>query len=95
MCVAVARPSERSRTDNAAGLHLLVRHASGAHVRAVARASGLSLALLSAYRSRRTADDGLLKRCGGLELEQVRTGARELVSAERRASDSGRRSLGR
>jgi GntR family transcriptional regulator/MocR family aminotransferase len=71
-------------TDNAAGLHLLVRHASAAHVRAVARASGLSLALLSDYRSRRGSDDGLLLRYGGLDPEQVRAGARALVAAERR-----------
>jgi len=82
-------------TSNAAGLHLLVRHGSGAHVRAVARASGLSLALLSAYRSRRGSDDGLLLRYGGLDLEQVSAGARALVAAEGQASDSGRRSLGR
>ena len=70
-------------TSNAAGLHLLVRHASAAHVRAVARASGLELALLSSYRARRGSDDGLLLRYGGLELEQVRAGARALVAAER------------
>ena len=67
-------------TSNAAGLHLLARHASGAHVRAVAQASGLSLALLSEYRSRRGSDDGLLLRYGGLDLEQVRAGARALVA---------------
>jgi len=71
-------------TSNSAGLHLLVRHASGAHVRALARDSGLSLALLSAYRSRRGSDDGLLLRYGGLGLEAVHAGARELVAAEAR-----------
>jgi hypothetical protein len=44
----------------------------------------LELAFLSAYRSRRLADDGLLLRYGGLDLEQVRAGARELVAAELR-----------
>jgi len=72
-----------SWSGNPAGLHLLVRHASGAQVRAVAGASGLELAYLSAYRSRRAADDGLLLRFGGLDLESVRAGARALVAAER------------
>jgi GntR family transcriptional regulator/MocR family aminotransferase len=76
-------------TDNAAGLHLLVRHASAAHVRRVASASGLELVFLSAYRSRRAADDGLLLRYGGLDPEPVRAGARQLVAAERRVVSAG------
>ena len=82
-------------TGNAAGLHLLVRHASAEHVRTVARASGLSLALLSDYRTRRGSDDGLLLRYGGLDLEQVRAGARSLMTAARRVQPAMRRPAGR
>jgi len=69
---------------NAAGLHLLVRHASGAHVRAVAAASGLELAFLRSYRAKAARDDGLLLRFGGLDLESIGRGARALVEAEER-----------
>src|SRR5262249_12291689 len=48
--------------DTPAGLHLLVRHRSGRAVRALAAASRLELALLSAYRVARVPDDGLFLR---------------------------------
>ena len=66
-----------------AGLHVLVRHRSRRHVRAVADASGLELAFLDACRSRPAGDDGLLLRFGGLELDSVQRGVDALVAAER------------
>ncbi len=71
-------------SDNPAGLHLLVRHRAGDRVRAVAAASGLDLAFLGAYRARPAADDGLLLRFGGLDLQAVREGVAALVAAARR-----------
>jgi GntR family transcriptional regulator/MocR family aminotransferase len=70
-----------SWSEHAAGLHLLARHASAGHVRAVAAASGLDLALLSSYRIRAREGDGLLLRFGGLDLETVAAGAAALVAA--------------
>jgi GntR family transcriptional regulator/MocR family aminotransferase len=72
-----------SWSDNPAGLHLLVRHRSASRVRALAEASGLDLALLSAYRARPAEGDGLLLRFGGLDLGSVRDGVERLVAAAR------------
>lgn len=68
-------------SDNPAGLHLLLRHADGARVRAVRQACPLELATLRAYRARFARDDGLFLRFGGLDLDDVRAGARTLVEA--------------
>lgn len=67
--------------NNAAGMHLLVRHARGDYVRATAAASRLDVALLSRYRASRSADDGLFLRFGALDAETLQRGTRALVAA--------------
>jgi DNA-binding transcriptional MocR family regulator len=64
---------------NPAGMHLLLHHDEGRYVRAVARANGLDLALLSAYRQARSRDDGLFLRFGALDGPALMAGARTLV----------------
>jgi GntR family transcriptional regulator/MocR family aminotransferase len=71
-------------SDNPAGMHLLVRHKSGEHVRAVAKASSLHLALLSEYRAARTQDDGLFLRFGALGPESLQAGVEELVGVAKK-----------
>jgi GntR family transcriptional regulator/MocR family aminotransferase len=68
-------------SENAAGLHLMLRHRDGARVRAVAAASSLDLALLSSYRIQPARDDGLFLRFGSLDPESLRAGVAELVAA--------------
>jgi GntR family transcriptional regulator / MocR family aminotransferase len=63
-----------------AGMHLLVRHEKGGHVRAIASASSLDLVLLSKYRAARAADDGLFLRFGALPPESLKAGIDELVA---------------
>jgi len=67
-------------SENPAGLHVLVRHADGGAVRALAARSPLALALLSAYRVRGGRDDGLFLRFGGLDVPTIRSAARALVA---------------
>ncbi|HSP17208.1 MAG TPA: hypothetical protein VLV78_20865 [Thermoanaerobaculia bacterium] len=67
--------------DNGAGMHLLLRHRSGASVRRVAAASSLALALLSTYRTTPSRDDGLFLRFGALGMAALRAGAEELLAA--------------
>jgi GntR family transcriptional regulator/MocR family aminotransferase len=64
---------------NAAGMHVMVRHPTVSHVRAVASGSGLDLALLSAYRLRPARGDGLFLRFGALEPRAIGEGARRLL----------------
>jgi GntR family transcriptional regulator / MocR family aminotransferase len=71
--------------NNAAGFHLLITHDHGAHVRAVARASRLDLALLGGYRARPRRDDGLFLRFGGLDTATLCAGAAQLVAEIRAA----------
>ena len=71
--------------ERPAGLHLLLRHADGAGVRALAAASALDLAPLSRYRSARASDDGLFLRFGGLATEAIRAGAAALVAEAERS----------
>jgi len=71
-------------SDNPAGMHLLVRHKRGEHVRAIAKASSLDLALLSKYRAARAQDDGLFLRFGALGPESLRAGVDALVAAAKR-----------
>ena len=71
--------------NNPAGMHLLVRHARGDYVRAVAAvAKSLDLALLSSYRTARTRDDGLFLRFGALDSANLQAGIATLVSAEKK-----------
>ncbi len=63
-----------------AGMHLLVRHKKSGHVRSIASASSLDLALLSKYRAARAADDGLFLRFGALPPESLKAGVDELVA---------------
>ena len=72
-----------SWSSNPAGMHLLIRHANGAYVRAVKRESGLDLALLSTYRSARLRSDGLFLRFGALDTGSLRTGIEQLAGAAR------------
>jgi GntR family transcriptional regulator/MocR family aminotransferase len=69
--------------NNPAGMHLLVQHAQGGYVRSVAAASGLDLALLSAYRDARAVADGLLIRFGALPTADIRAGCVRLLRAAR------------
>ena len=71
-------------SDNAAGMHLLVRHRDGAKVRALAGRSALDLALLGAYRVAPARDDGLFLRFGGLDPARLRAGVAALVALEDR-----------
>jgi len=68
---------------NAAGMHLLLRHPRAGVVRAARQASGLDLALLSAYRAAKASDDGLFLRFGALDDEAIRHGASALVAVAR------------
>ena len=67
--------------DKPAGLQIMLRHRDGALVRRVAAASGLDVALLSSYRTRRARDDGLFLRFGGLRSEAIAAGVAALVNA--------------
>lgn len=71
-------------SDNPAGMHLLVRHKRGEHVRAIAKASSLDLALLSKYRAARAQDDGLFLRFGALGPESLQAGVHQLVAEAKR-----------
>jgi len=76
--------------NNPAGMHLLVRHARGDYVRAVAAvAKSLDLALLSSYRTARTRDDGLFLRFGALDSANLQAGIATLVSAEKKLNRAG------
>jgi DNA-binding transcriptional MocR family regulator len=70
-----------SWSSNPAGFHLLIRHPDRELVRKTAARSGLDLALLSGYRIRRRADDGLFLRFGGLPTAELRTAIPELLRA--------------
>lgn len=61
-------------SSNPAGMHLLIRHAKGEYVRAIAKASPLELALLSSYRAARSPEDGLFLRFGALDRESLANG---------------------
>jgi GntR family transcriptional regulator/MocR family aminotransferase len=76
-------------SGNPAGMHLLVRHRRGEHVRAIAKASLLDLALLSRYRAAKAQDDGLFLRFGALSPESLRAGAHELVTLAKRTQALG------
>jgi GntR family transcriptional regulator/MocR family aminotransferase len=65
---------------NPAGLHLMLRHARGDYVRAVAAASPLDLALLSSYRVTPGRDDGLFLRFGALDPASLQAGTAVLVA---------------
>lgn len=67
--------------DKPAGLQIMLRHRDGALVRRVAAASGLDVALLSSYRTRRARDDGLFLRFGGLAAAQIESGIAALLRA--------------
>ena len=67
-----------------AGMHLMLAHADGRYVRAVAHASELDLALLSSYRSARRPDDGLFLRFGALDAAAVAEGAAAIVETAQR-----------
>jgi GntR family transcriptional regulator/MocR family aminotransferase len=68
-------------SNNPAGMHLLLRHQRGDHVRSVAAASSLDLALLSSYRIARRREDGLFLRFGALDAVSLGAGIAALVSA--------------
>ena len=65
-------------------MHLLIRHAEGDYVRAVARACPLDLALLSSYRAARARDDGLFLRFGALDAATLREGVAALVATAKK-----------
>jgi GntR family transcriptional regulator/MocR family aminotransferase len=67
--------------DKPVGLQIMLRHRDGGRVRRVAEASGLDVALLSAYRSRPSRDDGLFLRFGGLTADAIAAGVAALVEA--------------
>jgi GntR family transcriptional regulator/MocR family aminotransferase len=67
--------------SNGSGMHLVLEHDDARVVRAVARASGLDLALLSAYGRLPRRGDGLFLRFGALEIAAISDGARALVEA--------------
>ena len=69
--------------DNAAGMHLLLRHPKTELVRRVRESSGLDLALLSSYRAKEASGDGLFLRFGALDEQTIRQGAEALVEAAR------------
>jgi GntR family transcriptional regulator/MocR family aminotransferase len=71
-------------SENPAGMHLLVMHNRGEHVRAIAKASLLDLALLSKYRVGRAQDDGLFLRFGALTSESLQAGVDELIAVANR-----------
>ena len=67
-------------SNNPAGMHLLLQHARGKQVRAIARTSSLDLALLSSYRLARACDDGLFLRFGALDSATLRSAGTALVT---------------
>ena len=67
--------------EQAAGMHMLLRHPRAHEVRRTAQASGLDLRLLSSYRHRTADEEGLLLRFGGLTIATIRSGVKRLVSA--------------
>jgi len=68
-------------SNNPAGMHLMLRHASGDYVRAVAvAANSLDLVLLSSYRHTEAEDDGLFLRFGALDVKTLQTGSATLVA---------------
>jgi GntR family transcriptional regulator/MocR family aminotransferase len=71
-------------SGNPAGMHLLLRHASGARVRSIRDSCRLDVALLSDYRVTQGRDDGLFLRFGALDRATLLRGARKLVAAARR-----------
>lgn len=73
--------------SNAGGMHVMVRHATAAYVRAVAARSGLDVALLSSYRLRPRSDEGVFLRFGALDLRQIAAGAEQLVAAARQSAE--------
>ena len=75
-----------SWSANPAGMHLLVRHHDGEHVRKVAQASALDLALLSRYRVAKAPEDGLFLRFGALDPDSLQAGVEELVRAAESAA---------
>lgn len=86
---------ERLRADgwtwppDAGGMHLMLQHRDTRLVRAVARTSGLDIALLSSYGRLPRRGDGLLLRFGALGLPAIADGARALVEAAARAGRQG------
>jgi GntR family transcriptional regulator/MocR family aminotransferase len=77
-------------SGNPAGMHLLARHERGEHVRAIAKASSLELALLSRYRAARAQDDGLFLRFGALDPASLQVGVDELANVTMKMSKRGK-----
>ncbi len=77
-------------SENPVGIHLLLRHRDGQHVRTVADRTALDLALLSRYRAARALDDGLFLRFGALTAKSIQAGVEELVAASKRPLLSSR-----
>ena len=79
-------------SNNPAGMHLMLRHADGDYVRAVAvAANSLDLALLSSYRRTEAEDDGLFLRFGALDEKSLQTGSATLVAHSVALHETARR----
>ena len=75
--------------QEAAGLHLLLRHDRAIHVRSVAATAGeLDLTLLGGYRLSRARGEGLFLRFAGLDVPTIERGAEILVAAAARGAAS-------
>ena len=71
-------------SENSVGVHVLLRHKDGQHVRAVAARTDLDLALLSRYRAAKEPDDGLFLRFGALDPKGMQAGVEELLGGRAR-----------
>ena len=75
--------------QEAAGLHLLLRHDRASHVRSVAATAGeLELTLLGGYRLGHARGEGLFLRFAGLDVPTIERGAEILVAAAARGAPS-------
>ena len=75
-------------SNNAAGMHLLVRHRNGDYVRSVVQRSRLDLALLSRYRTARVREDGLFLRFGALDSSTLRTSVQQLATVIKKVANA-------
>ncbi|MFC5742935.1 PLP-dependent aminotransferase family protein [Dyella tabacisoli] len=66
---------------NTVGVQLMLHHSDAEEVHRTAKASGLALHMLNAYRYKPANDDGLLLRFGGLSVTAIRSGVERLISA--------------
>jgi GntR family transcriptional regulator/MocR family aminotransferase len=99
-CAALAgglKPLERHGwrcRGSRAGMHLVVEHPDADYARRVARDSGLDVRTLGSYRAARARGDGLVLRYGGLSIDEIERGCRQLVGAAQTVSQNGVGELG-